>query len=130
MTTSDISTGTSTRKLASGKVSTEAEAQRDELGSPTAVVRVEQVYPWPFAGIAEQVARFPNATEIVWLQEEPENMGAWNAIKGNLFKAHGETHEILRVSRRESASPATGSAAVHQQEQAELLTAGLHPTEG
>ncbi|MDA3040497.1 MAG: multifunctional oxoglutarate decarboxylase/oxoglutarate dehydrogenase thiamine pyrophosphate-binding subunit/dihydrolipoyllysine-residue succinyltransferase subunit, partial [Actinomycetota bacterium] len=107
--------------LASGKVSTEAEAQRDELGSPTAVVRIEQIYPWPFAGIAEQVARFPDATEIVWLQEEPENMGAWNAIKGNLFKAHGETHDILRVSRSESASPATGSAAVHQQEQAELM---------
>ncbi len=107
--------------LASGKVSTEAEAQRDELGALAAVVRIEQVYPWPFAGIAEQVARFPKATEIVWLQEEPENMGAWNAIKGNLFNAHGDTHEILRVSRRESASPATGSAAVHQQEQAELM---------
>ena len=107
--------------LASGKVATEAEAYRDEIGSPVAVARIEQVYPWPFDAIADVVARYPNASELVWLQEEPENMGAWNAVKGNLFKAHDETHDILRVSRRESASPATGSAAVHQQEQIELM---------
>jgi multifunctional 2-oxoglutarate metabolism enzyme len=108
--------------LASGKVATEAEAHRDEIGAPVAIARIEQIYPWPFAGIAQVVQRYPNAREIVWLQEEPENMGAWNTMKGNLFKAHGDTHEILRVSRRESASPASGSAAVHKQEQAELMS--------
>jgi 2-oxoglutarate dehydrogenase E1 component len=108
--------------LASGKVGTEAIARRDETGAmAAAVVRVEQLYPWPFARVASAVDRYPNATEIVWLQEEPENMGSWNAVKSYLFDAHGESHEIRRVSRTESGSPATGSNAIHQQEQEELL---------
>jgi len=59
--------------------------------------------------------------EIVWLQEEPENMGAWNSVKGRLYEAHDFTHQIRRVSRTESGSPATGSNAIHHQEQEELL---------
>jgi len=108
--------------LASGKVSTEALARRDEIGSrAAAVVRVEQLFPWPFEAVADAVARYPNAAEIVWLQEEPENMGAWNAVKGRLYEAHGHSHQIRRVSRPESGSPATGSNAIHHQEQEELL---------
>ena len=108
--------------LASGKVATEAVAYRDgrELTS-AAVVRVEQLYPWPFNAVAHTLERYYNAKEIVWLQEEPENMGAWNAVKGRLYEAHGETHKIRRVSRPESGSPATGSNAIHRQEQDELL---------
>ncbi len=108
--------------LASGKVAVEALAYRDsnELTS-AAVVRVEQLYPWPFADVSHALQRYFNATEIVWLQEEPENMGAWNSVKGRLYEAHGETHKIRRVSRPESGSPATGSNAIHRQEQNELL---------
>ena len=68
------------------------------------------------------MASYPNAKEIVWLQEEPENMGAWNFVKGRLYEAHGETHSIQRISRRNSGSPSTGSNRIHLQEQAELLT--------
>ncbi len=107
--------------FASGKVAAEAQAHRDEIGAPAAVVRVEQLYPWPFADVAKALEKYKNASEIVWLQEEPENMGAWNAVKGRLYEAHGETHRIRRVSRTESGSPATGSLAVHKQEQQELL---------
>ena len=53
---------------------------------------------------------YPNAREIHWLQEEPENMGPWNFVKGRLYERHGETHTITRVSRAESGSPATGPA--------------------
>lgn len=111
--------------LASGKVAVEALAQRDRLGVPVAVVRVEQLYPWPFDAIAAQLGRYRNAEELVWLQEEPENMGPWNAIKGRLYEAHEKTHHIRRVSRFESGSPACGSAKVHAQEQAELLYVAL-----
>jgi 2-oxoglutarate dehydrogenase E1 component len=104
-----------------GKVGHEAIAWRDEHDSAAAVIRVEQLYPWPFEGVAQMVATFPNATEIVWLQEEPENMGAWNSIKGALYEHHGGTHEVHRVSRPESASPASGSHAVHAWEQRDLL---------
>ena len=108
--------------LASGKVAVEAAEHRTEHGiHSAAIVRIEQLYPWPFAASAGTLERYPNATEIVWLQEEPENMGAWNAVKGRLYEAHGESYRIRRVSRPESGSPATGSAAIHRQEQAELL---------
>lgn len=107
--------------FASGKVAAEALAHRDEGGMPIALVRVEQLYPWPFDDVAAALDRYSNAKDIVWLQEEPENMGAWNSVKGRLYEAHGDTHSIRRVSRTESGSPATGSAAIHKQEQAELL---------
>ena len=108
--------------FASGKVAAEALAHRDEAGGPVAVVRIEQLYPWPFEDVAAALERYGNAKDIVWLQEEPENMGAWNSVKGRLYEAHGDTHTIRRVSRTESGSPATGSAAIHKQEQAELLS--------
>jgi 2-oxoglutarate decarboxylase len=111
--------------LCSGKVSVEAEAERDRLGAPVAIARVEQLYPWPFGAVEEELARYPNATEIVWLQEEPENMGPWNAIKGRLYERFEKTHEIRRVSRFESGSPACGSVKVHAQEQVELLDRAL-----
>ncbi len=116
-------TGAVTRVIfASGKVANEALAYRDSNELTThAVVRVEQLYPWPFDGVAAALERYPNASEIVWLQEEPENMGAWNAVKGRLYERHGETHSIRRTSRTESGSPATGSNGIHHQEQAELL---------
>ncbi|WP_307781123.1 multifunctional oxoglutarate decarboxylase/oxoglutarate dehydrogenase thiamine pyrophosphate-binding subunit/dihydrolipoyllysine-residue succinyltransferase subunit [Rhabdothermincola sediminis] len=107
--------------LASGKVAVEAEAERDRRGAPVAIARVEQLYPWPYEGVARVLARYPNAREVVWLQEEPENMGAWNAIKGRLYESHGETHSIRRVSRVESGSPAAGASVIHLQEQSALL---------
>ncbi len=107
--------------FASGKVAAEAEQHRDEHGHNAAVIRVEQLYPWPFKDVAAALQRYGNANEIVWLQEEPENMGPWNSIKGRLYEAHGDTHEIRRVSRTESGSPATGSRAIHLQEQEQLM---------
>ncbi|MEM7321649.1 MAG: multifunctional oxoglutarate decarboxylase/oxoglutarate dehydrogenase thiamine pyrophosphate-binding subunit/dihydrolipoyllysine-residue succinyltransferase subunit [Actinomycetota bacterium] len=108
--------------FATGKVAVEAAEYREKIGSDAvAIVRVEQLYPWPFGAIGRALQRYRNATEIVWLQEEPENMGAWNAVKGRLYEAHGEAYRIRRVSRPESGSPATGSIAIHRQEQDELL---------
>jgi 2-oxoglutarate decarboxylase len=113
--------------LASGKIGQEATTMRDELGLDVAVARVEQLYPWPYEAIAKELARFPNAREIVWLQEEPENMGAWNSIKGRLYEALGDDYEIRRISRPDEASPATGSHAIHAQEQNMILAAAFAP---
>jgi len=107
--------------LCSGKVAVEAMAERDKLDAPVAVVRVEQLYPWPTEALDHVLSHYPNVSEIVWLQEEPENMGAWNFAKGHLYEPHGDTYKIRRISRPESGSPATGSNAVHKQEQAQLL---------
>ena len=102
--------------LASGKIAHEALARREEVGvTDVAVVRVEQLYPWPAAEIAEAVADYPGVREIVWLQEEPENMGAWPFVEAS----------VRHVARNESASPATGSHLVHDAEQADLLTRAL-----
>ena len=111
--------------LCTGKVSHEALIERDKRDATVAVVRVEQLYPWPSADVAASVGRYPNARTITWLQEEPENMGAWNFVKGHLFGAYESTHAIDRVSRSESGSPATGSGAVHAAEQADLIDRAL-----
>jgi 2-oxoglutarate decarboxylase len=107
--------------FASGKIAYDALEARDKLNAPAAVVRIEQLFPWPFEGVAKVLERYANAEQIFWLQEEPENMGPWNAIKGRLYEAHGTTHWIHRESRAESGSPATGSHAIHLQELEELL---------
>ncbi|MGH9047958.1 MAG: multifunctional oxoglutarate decarboxylase/oxoglutarate dehydrogenase thiamine pyrophosphate-binding subunit/dihydrolipoyllysine-residue succinyltransferase subunit, partial [Acidimicrobiales bacterium] len=118
--------------LASGKVAFEAIGRcRSRLAEDPpegslpaeaiAVVRVEQLYPWPESALAEVLDRYPNAAEIVWLQEEPENMGAWSFVHGRLHRLLRDRYRLVHVSRPESASPATGSAAQHQLEQANLL---------
>jgi 2-oxoglutarate dehydrogenase E1 component len=111
--------------LASGKVSQEALVERDRRGTPVAVVRVEQLYPWPYDQLSEIVATYPNARELVWLQEEPANMGAWAFAQDRLAERFADTHTILRVSRYESGSPATGSHTIHVQEQEAILEAAL-----
>jgi 2-oxoglutarate decarboxylase len=107
--------------LCSGKIAYDALDARDRLEAPAAIVRIEQLFPWPFAGVARILERYANADQIFWLQEEPENMGPWNAIKGYLYETHGATHWIHRESRPESGSPATGSHAIHLQEQEDVI---------
>jgi len=110
--------------LASGKVAHEAIARRNELGlNNVAIVRVEQLYPWPAENIEAELAKFPNATEVVWLQEEPENMGAWPFV--HLRTINWDRWQIRHVARAESASPATGSGLVHAAEQADLFVRAL-----
>jgi 2-oxoglutarate decarboxylase len=110
--------------LCTGKVAFDALARRDELGevgAHVAVVRLEQLYPWPKDTLAEVLKGYPHAEEVVWLQEEPENMGAWNFVHSRLHRLLRSTHLLRHVSRAESASPASGSAALHRLEQEDLL---------
>ena len=111
--------------LASGKVAHEAEAHRSDLSpedaAQIALVRVEQVYPWPVEQLTAIFERYGDANEVVWLQEEPENMGAWSFVHARLHACMPERLRLRHVSRAESASPAIGSAGLHQLEQADLL---------
>jgi multifunctional 2-oxoglutarate metabolism enzyme len=111
--------------LCSGKIGQEALAERDKRGAPVAVVRVEQLYPWPYDRLDEVVARYPAAQELVWLQEEPANMGAWAFAQDRLTERFSDSHTVLRVSRFESGSPATGSHTIHVQEQDAIVDAAL-----
>jgi 2-oxoglutarate dehydrogenase E1 component len=85
------------------------------------VVRIEQLYPWPEDQVADAIARYEHAEDVVWLQEEPENMGAWAFIRGRLERIVGDDYPLSHVSRVESGSPAAGFAAMHALEQADLL---------
>jgi 2-oxoglutarate dehydrogenase E1 component len=114
--------------LCSGKVAHEALARRDSQGAASvavAVVRVEQLYPWPAEGIEAVLGRYPAAREVVWLQEEPENMGAWAFVHARLHRLLRDRYVLRHVSRPESASPATGSLALHRLEQESLLDAAV-----
>ncbi|MGY1787272.1 multifunctional oxoglutarate decarboxylase/oxoglutarate dehydrogenase thiamine pyrophosphate-binding subunit/dihydrolipoyllysine-residue succinyltransferase subunit [Geodermatophilus sp. SYSU D00698] len=111
--------------LCSGKVAYDLFAQRESEGrADTAILRVEQLYPLPAEQIAEAVGRYPNAQDLVWVQEEPANMGAWSFMALNLPE-HLGGRTLRRVSRKASASPAVGSAKVHEVEQKELIASAF-----
>ncbi len=107
--------------LCSGRIAFDLIAERDKLGAPAAIVRVEQLYPWPEQQIAKALQQFPNASEVFWVQDEPDNMGAWPFAHGRLHKLLRKDYTLKHVSRPESGSPATGSAKVHEQELRDLL---------
>ncbi len=107
--------------LCSGKVAWDAITAREKRGAPVAVVRVEQLYPFPEAQISDVLNSYPNAKEVVWLQEEPENMGAWHFVENIIWRLKDRGYDLRHVSRVESGSPATGSKAVHDQELTELM---------
>jgi 2-oxoglutarate dehydrogenase complex dehydrogenase (E1) component-like enzyme len=107
--------------LCSGKIAYQLGGIRNEKEHPAAIVRVEQFYPYPGDQIVEILQRYPNASEVYWVQEEPVNMGAWAFIQPRLLGALPDRMRLNHVARFESASPATGSTKVHEQEQQELL---------
>lgn len=107
--------------LCSGKVAWDAMSERDARKAPVAVVRVEQLYPFPIDQINDALAHYPNAKEVVWLQEEPANMGAWNFVEHRIWRIKEKGYDLRSVSRREAGSPATGSKNIHDQELADLM---------
>ena len=112
--------------LATGKVAHEALAYRDEKGTnDVAIIRLEQIYPWPEEDLEAVFERYPNVELVTWLQEEPENMGAWPFVHHQFHKLLRDGRRLTHVARAESASPATGSALVHTAEQADLMTRAI-----
>ena len=110
--------------LASGKVIYDLEAERTKrTDGTTAIVRVEQLAPVPADEIAAAIKAYPGA-EIMWVQDEPANQGAWPYMAMNLPQALaglGETRVLQVASRAASASPATGSSKKHALQQAQLI---------
>ncbi len=104
-----------------GKVAWDAMAERDTRTAPVAVVRVEQLYPLPTDQMMQVLEQYPNAREIVWLQEEPVNMGAWKFIEHRSWRVKERGYDLRHVARVESGSPATGSKVIHDQELADLM---------
>ena len=112
--------------LCSGKIYYDLQRKRQELKRDRiAVVRVEQLYPFPEKQLRSVLQSYPRRAPVVWAQEEPENMGAWCYLnlkfQGELF----DGHPFSVVCRQRSASPATGSARAHKEEQEEIVTRAL-----
>jgi 2-oxoglutarate dehydrogenase E1 component len=107
--------------LCSGKVYYDLAAERRRQSrDDVAIVRLEQYYPLSHA-LLDALSRYPEGTPVVWVQEEPSNMGAWYFLNARRNDVFGNRHPLLLVSRPESASPATGSKAAHELEQKILL---------
>jgi 2-oxoglutarate decarboxylase len=113
--------------LCSGKISYELHATRQQRGiHNTAIVRIEQLYPVPQRRLSAALERYPNATEVCWVQEEPANQGAWPFYGLSLPELMPERlGNLRRISRRAMAAPSAGSAKVHEVEQRELIAAAL-----
>jgi len=117
--------------LCAGKVYYDlAEARDREAVQDVALVRVEQLYPFPHDELVTVLARYPSATEITWCQEEPENQGAWYRTKHNIEAHLGENQLLYYAGRPTAASPAVGQHSVHHHEQETLVNLALHRGQG
>ena len=108
--------------ICTGKIGHELRMERQKRkDESTAIVFLEQLYPYPEAELEAAIKEHPNAREVVWVQEEPANMGALFYVLPRLRHIAGD-RAVLSVKRSASASPATGSAKAHEVEQKTLLT--------
>lgn len=114
--------------LCSGKIYYELKAERETAGrSDVALVRLEQVYPFPAQVLRDILARYRNAREVLWVQEETKNGGAYRFIEAALREELNVS--VGYVGRDASPSPAVGSSKMHAEEQADILARALAPTE-
>jgi 2-oxoglutarate dehydrogenase E1 component len=114
--------------MCSGKVYFELlKARRAASGSDVAIVRLEQLYPFPVQEMEAVLAKYANAREVVWCQEEPQNQGAWYQIRHRLQAMVGK-RELLYAGRAPAAAPATGISKIHDAEQRGLIEAALTAT--
>jgi 2-oxoglutarate dehydrogenase E1 component len=103
-------------------------ARRNQALREVALVRIEQLYPFPSEEYQAVLSRYPNATEVVWCQEEPQNQGAWYQIRHRLQELATGRRPVLYAGRAPAAAPATGIAKIHEIEQQRLVAAALQST--
>jgi 2-oxoglutarate decarboxylase len=124
----DVKTRESVRRivLCSGKVFYDLNAARKKSGDEkVAIIRLEQFYPFPEKRLREIFDSYPNATQLVWAQEEPKNMGGWTFVEPRLMNMMPACQRPYFVGRAASASPATGSYTIHELEQRRLVDQAL-----
>jgi 2-oxoglutarate dehydrogenase E1 component len=114
----------------SGKVYFDLLKARRAAGlKDVAIVRIEQLYPFPTQAYEAVLRRYPAASEIIWCQEEPQNQGAWYQIRHRLEDAlQKDRQQLLYAGRGHAAAPATGISKIHEVEQRELVDAALRAT--
>jgi 2-oxoglutarate dehydrogenase E1 component len=115
----------------SGKVYYDLAKKREEKGADdVAILRVEQLYPFPHKAFAAELKKYPNATEIVWAQDEPQNQGAWFFVQHYLHENMVEGQRLGYAGRAASASPAVGYSHLHQEQQKALVDGAFAKLKG
>ena len=113
--------------LCSGKVYYDLLAEREkQQRSDVAIVRLEQLYPLPDQQLTEVLTRYSQANDVVWVQEEPRNMGAWTFMLEHLSPLLRSRQTLRYAGRQAQASPAVGFQKIHQQQQTQLLNQALN----
>ncbi|HET7063611.1 MAG TPA: 2-oxoglutarate dehydrogenase E1 component, partial [Rudaea sp.] len=117
--------------LCSGKVYYDLVEEAAKRGvTDVAIIRVEQLYPFPRDAVSAQIEKYPATTEVVWCQEEPMNQGAWYQIQHHLLACIGDQHSLHYAGRVRSPAPAAGHLNTHIAEQAELVEQALVASPG
>jgi 2-oxoglutarate dehydrogenase E1 component len=117
--------------VCSGKVYYDLAKRRDERGSDdAAILRVEQLYPFPHKVFASELKKYPGATEIVWCQDEPQNQGAWFFVQHYIHENMSEGQKLGYSGRAASASPAVGYSHLHQEQQKALVDGAFSKLKG
>ncbi len=112
--------------LCTGKIAVDlAEKVNPEEHDWLQILRLEEIYPFPFEDLQQQFEQFPNLKEVVWIQEEPKNMGAWTFVEPRINETlHGKL-KVTYIGRRRRSSPAEGEPDIHKIEQARMIGEAL-----
>lgn len=120
--------------LGSGKVMVELEEALEEHGYDQFdwlhILRIEQIYPFPEKQVKEILSRYPNTEELIWIQEEPKNMGSWDFVKETILNLLSEGQTLHYVGRPHRSSPAVGEPNVHKTEQKRIIKEALKLSKG
>jgi len=115
----------------SGKVYYDLSKKREEKGADdVAIIRIEQLYPFPHKAFATELKKYPNATEVVWTQDEPQNQGAWFFVQHYIHENMLEGQKLGYSGRAASASPAVGYSHLHQEQQKALVEGAFAKLKG
>jgi len=115
----------------SGKVYYDLVKKREERGADdVAIIRVEQLYPFPHKTFGAEIKKYPNAIDVVWCQDEPQNQGAWFFVQHYIHENMLEGQKLGYAGRAASASPAVGYAHLHQEQQKTLVEAAFSKLKG
>jgi 2-oxoglutarate dehydrogenase E1 component len=101
------------------------EKRRDKQILDVAIIRIEQLYPFPDAALKDELAKYPNAKVVTWTQEEPKNQGAWYSIDHKIHACLSKNQILEYAGRESSASPSTGYTSLHLQQQHALVEDAL-----
>ena len=117
--------------ICSGKVYYDLAKERTEkkIGD-VAIIRLEQLYPFPHKALTAELKKYPNLAEVVWCQDEPQNQGAWFFVQHNILENMSEGMKLSYAGRPASASPAVGYAHLHQEQQKSLINAAFAKLKG